>query len=405
MVEKKEYLQAQLRGPEKAELADVVRKALGSETAELTGCRVDGVAGEYLVGAPTGAATGGVYRVSGNVIDPRKGGLEVPWALILKVVSFNTAGSQLDFKDESHPLYWKREALAYQSGLLDNLPGGVRAPRCYAVVERDADTAWLWLEEVKDARTTGWSLEQYAQAAERLGRFNGAYLVDRPMPAYSWLIRSGSPRGLLDHNIQIRDRLADPRTWEHPLVRSIFPVPVVDRLLRLWDERETLLGPLDRVQHTHCHLDAWRGNIFAPSASGGTGACQDLVLIDWAFPGQAALGTDAGDLFAPSFSLAENGDLEPRYFDQAIFDGYLAGLQGAGRQARGREREVRFAFATLSAQKYGCFLTWLLDVPDEHRHALWERQSNRPFDDYTHRQARLLYYLLDLADEARALLP
>jgi hypothetical protein len=402
-IEKKDQLPAQLAGPWKAELTEVVRKVLGSKAAEVTVWHIDEVASEYVAGAPMGAATGGVYRISGSALDRVRGEAEIAWAVVLKIVSFGTPGSQAEFRDESHPLYWEREALAYRSGLLDNLPGGVRAPRCYAVVERDSNTIWLWLEDVKDECAQGWSPEQYARAAECLGRFNGAYLVDHQMPAYSWLIRTGSPRGLLDHSTEIRDALADPRTWRHPLVRSAFPVPVVDRVLRLWDEREMLLRPLDRVPHTFGHLDAWRGNMFASSPE-DAGKPNGLILIDWAYPGRGAAGTDAGDLFAGSFSLAENGDIEPRQLDQAIFGGYLAGLHAAGWRAKGHERAVRFAFAASCALKYGCFLVWLCDVPDEQRRAIWEHQSNRSFFDYAHRQASLLYYLLDLADEARGLL-
>src|SRR5947209_6859460 len=116
--EKREHLQAQINGPEKAVLAEVVRKALGSETAVIAGWRVDALAGEYLEGAPMGAATGGVYRVSGSALESGREGPSIPWTVVLKVVRFDTPGSQVDFKDESHPLYWKREALAYRSDLM-----------------------------------------------------------------------------------------------------------------------------------------------------------------------------------------------------------------------------------------------------------------------------------------------
>jgi hypothetical protein len=181
-------------------------------------------------------------------------------------------------------------------------------------------------------------------------------------------------------------------------VRSAFPVAVADRVLRLWDERNLLLSALDRVQHTHCHLDAWRGNIFAPSEN----RSDELVLIDWAFPGQAAIGTDAGDLFAASFTLSELNDTEPRTLDNAVFESYVDGLEEAGWQ--GDIRTVRFAFAAFSALKYGCFLAWLGDMADEQGQARWVGLSGLAFADFAHQQARLLYHLLDLADQARSLL-
>ncbi|HEY0069045.1 MAG TPA: hypothetical protein VGE04_03660, partial [Chloroflexia bacterium] len=279
-----EGVRSPLRGLERVTIAGIARRVLGSDTAELGDWRVE------VVEASMGAATGGVYRVAGNAMC---GGAKASWSVILKVVSAGAPGGHNDFRDEAHPLYWKREALAYASGLLDDLPGGIRAPRCYDVVEVDGDTVWLWLEEVQDEHAEGWSLEQYARAAECLGRFNGAYLAGRPLPAHWWLVKTGSPRGLLDHNAWLRDVMADPVTWQHPLLRAAFPVPVVDRLLQLWDERELLLRALDRGPQTFCHLDAWRGNMFAPVSGGGL---HGLTLIDWAYPGLGAAGTDPGDL-------------------------------------------------------------------------------------------------------------
>lgn len=40
--------------------------------------------------------------------------------------------------------------LAYQSGLLDDLPDGLIAARCVGITEPEAGTVCLWLEEVTD---------------------------------------------------------------------------------------------------------------------------------------------------------------------------------------------------------------------------------------------------------------
>lgn len=364
---------------------NVVRRMLGSNRTELGTWRID------TVGAGMGPATGGIYRLSGMAL---KRGREVTWSLIIKVVSFEGSRPGTS-EDEAHPVYWKREALAFQSDLLDDLPG-VSAPRCFAIQEKEGGIVWLWLEDVRDAYPTGWTLEQYAHAAERLGRFNGAYLVDHPMPDYPWLIRSGSPKGMVEHNSWIRDVIADPLTWQHPLVRSVFPIPVRERLLRLWEHRELLLSPLDRVSQTFCHLDAWRKNMFAQP--GGR-----LVLIDWAFPGKGPIGSDAGDLFGESFAVGEIAGVEPHEFEQAIFEGYIEGLRNAGWHVD--VREVRFAFAAYCAVKHGfSMLFWLRDVDDQSRWPVWERVFERSFSEFAHLNGRLVYHLLDLADEARSLL-
>jgi len=373
----------------RSEVTQVVREILGSETVEATEWHLEQLAGGQ------GPTTHAVYRVSGIALDA---GREIPWSAVLKFTSMSKGGNDPYFADESHALYWKREALMYQSGLLDDLPGGITAPRCYGVVEKEANSAWLWLEEVKDIYPSGWPLEQYAHAALCLGRFNGAYLAGRPMPDRPWLVQDGSPRGLLNGNLWIREKIAMPETWEHPLMRSAFPRPVATDLLRLWDEREALLQVLDRVPQTFCHLDAWRMNMVEQLRDLQSGG---LTLIDWTFPGRGAVGTDAGDLFFESFSLAELNDMEPRTLDRTVFESYLDGLSAAG--WNGDVQVVRCAYAAFCALKQGCALFWLGDILNEERHAVWESIFKRPFVDFVCRQASLIYYMLELANEARLL--
>jgi hypothetical protein len=152
--------------------------------------------------ASSGAATAGVYRVSGTANDRD---IRRDWALVLKIIrpaaaAWNPAAREID-----HPIYWKREALAYQSGMLDDLPGGIAAPRCLAIEERADESCWLWLEQVEDSYGSRWPLAQYAQAARALGRFNGAYLAGRALPAYPWLGPPGALRGTLQAFALVRD--------------------------------------------------------------------------------------------------------------------------------------------------------------------------------------------------------
>jgi hypothetical protein len=373
-----------------AVLTRVVRMALASDTAEVERWQV------RPAGASRGAATAGVYRVSGIAYDH---GTPAAWAVMLKVIrpaaaAFNPAVRAMD-----HPIYWKREVLAYASGLLDDLPGGIAAPRCFAVEERADESCWLWLEEILDDFSARWPLLQYAQAARTLGHFNGAYLVGRSIPAYPWLGPPGALRGTLQAFASIQDVVRDPATWQHPLLRAAFPYPVADRLLRLWQGSVTLLDALDRVPTTLCHKDAFRCNMFASQGRNGR---PRLVLIDWAYVGRSELGLDAADLFGASYSTFGVEATDLRMFDTVIFDSYLAGLRDAGWQ--GDPRVVRFAYAASAALKYGGLLLWLGDLADERRHAAWEELSGHPIDTFVQRQAVLVRYLLDLADEAHDLL-
>ena len=97
----------------------------------------------------------------------------MPWSLILKAIGANP---DVDVPPTDYR-YWKREPLAYESGLLDELPGGCFAPRCFGSVVAD-DGAWLWLEDVRDDLGPEWPFEHYGVVARHLGQLNGTYLRD-----------------------------------------------------------------------------------------------------------------------------------------------------------------------------------------------------------------------------------
>jgi hypothetical protein len=368
-------------------IAGVTRAALGA-AAELTDWHVESINPGW------GSATGAMYRVAGSALLDRQ---IVPWSSILKVLKLTASSTNPASREIDHPLYWEREALAYQSGLLEDLPGGVTAPRCLAVTRRPGDELWLWLEEAREHYGPRWPLDQYASAARCLGRFNGAYLVGRPMPVHPWLCGPASLRGMLDYFASFEDVIRDPQVWQQPLVQHAISASAAPRLLRLWADRAPLIDALERLPQTLCHKDAWRRNMFA-----GTGNPDALVMIDWAYVGRGELALDAGDLFAASYSLFGVEPCEPRELDQVVFEHYLDGLRDAGWQ--GDWRMARFGYATYAALKYGCLTFWLRDASDLRSHATWERLAGCSMAEYIENQGRLVTYLLDLADEARGLL-
>jgi len=84
-----------------------VRAALGRDRAKIIDWHRDTLAGS---GDPR---TGGVYRVAGRADDQ---GETLAWSLVLKVL--HPAGGDTDPAGAN---YWKREVLAYQSGVLTAL--------------------------------------------------------------------------------------------------------------------------------------------------------------------------------------------------------------------------------------------------------------------------------------------
>ena len=382
-------IEAQLAALPPAAISTLVGQALGGTGWAVSAWR------HTRIHMSHGPASGGLYRLSGTA---QAGGQLRDWSLILKVVTPLAGMTPEQNDDQSHPIYWKREVLVYQSGWLAHLPGGLRGPRCFSIESQPDGTVWLWLEDVRDRYGEQWPLEQYARAARSLGRFNGAYLAGQPRPPYAWLpSRGDEPRGVIAAFGWVEALARDPATWQHPLLRSTFPEHVVAGLPGLWDSRQRLLDAFDRLPRTVCHQDAWRGNLFAPVG----GADDELVAIDWAYVRWSVVGTDLGDLAVAGYGMLPLR-LSLADIDGAVFDAYLYGLREAGWAAP--RAQVRFAYNTAAAVKYGCLLIWLPNVLDDARRDSFSRTLGQPLDAYLRQQAAMLEHLLRLHAEALSLL-
>ena len=224
--------------------------------------------------------TGGLYCFSGRC---RVNGQARPWSVILKIVTHPTEGCE----DTQELCYWRRELLAYQSGLLTQLPGAVRAPRCYGVQEREPG-AWIWLENIQEPigpaaepaadQTLGtdptagpclpsspvvWTLEHYQRAARHLGQFAGAYLSGTPLPDDPWLCGSIFRAMLADDDWWARflNPASKNNAWQRPVVQTLFPEPRRSRVLRIWDEKWQFIAAIERLPRVFCHNDAHRLNL------------------------------------------------------------------------------------------------------------------------------------------------
>lgn len=234
-------------------LTPLVRSAVNSETVEVIDWDVEQLHGGF------GLASA-IYRVAGQARDrdrdPDNDRVRiVPWSLILKAVYPVQGNTQVT---DSH--YYKREVRAYQSGWLDDLPGGLVAPRCFGAVEHPDGACSLWLEEVSDDIGPRWPLEHYGMVARHVGQFNGACLVNGELPSWQWL-SSGWLRGFIAVSESTIPLLR--ASLDHPLVRRWQPGNAIDRFFHLWEERGRFFDALDRLPQTLCHLDLFRRNLFA----------------------------------------------------------------------------------------------------------------------------------------------
>jgi hypothetical protein len=368
----------QLQAIEQATLTQLVRQALGSESVSLIDWQV----------APYGGGAGQcVYRFAGSAYDRGK---TIPWSLVLKVVP---SPSSDDEPSAWH--YGRRELLAYQSGLLADLPGGLQAPRCFGVDEKPGGDGWLWLEEITDAATGRWPRERFTAVARQLGTFSAAYLTGRPLPAYAWLSR-GWFRSIVTSATSAIAQL--PTLLDHPLLRAALPGDTASRVLQVWDERETFFTALDQLPQTFCHLDAFPRNLFVRNERSEESR---IAVIDWEYAGTSALGAELAPLVGGSLIFDEADLATGDELEAAVFASYLDGLGDAG--WRGDQQMVRLGY-TLALVLHYVFLQMNVFVNGTHNEAFRqfaEQQLNRPYGKILDRTAVFLDFLLLRADEAR----
>jgi hypothetical protein len=286
----------------------------------------------------------------------------VPWSLILKIICspgcIPDARAVFDRETPSAPFYWKRESLAYRSGALQDLPGGLCAPRCLGVVEHPDEAVWLWLEEVEDRFAGKWPLEHYGVAARHLGQLNGAYLDGRPLPSGPWVSR-GLTRAYVAQAAPVFARLRE--SLDLPLVRRLLPGDRAAKLFALWKERETYLHVLDRLPRVFCHMDAFRRNLFARRTSNGG---DQTVAVDWSYVGEGAIGEELVPLVEASIFFLEVDMMQAQTLSEIVLEGYLEGLHDAGWQ--GDPRLVHLGYKAASNVRYGiaAFAEFLVGVLD-----------------------------------------
>ncbi len=100
-------------------LTDVVRHDQRNRAFDILTWTIGPLSHEKIIDT-----TGGLFLLSGTGRDDH--GTQ-SWSIVLKILNNPKEWAQ----DPRSWAYWKRELLAFQSGLLATLPIGLSAPRCY----------------------------------------------------------------------------------------------------------------------------------------------------------------------------------------------------------------------------------------------------------------------------------
>ena len=267
-------------------------------------------------------------------------------------------------------LRWDREADAYGSGLLETLPRGLVAPRCFAIDNREA-SAWLWLEDITEGMLA-WDVKRYALAARHLGRFNGEYLTGRPIPEFPWLSRAWLQNWVRYFTTSSGPLLADDRVWARPPTADLFPETLRADLRRLLAESDRWWRALDRLPLVFSHLDAFRANLLSRAGPHGV----ETVAVDWAVAGIAPLGAEVAQLVIAS--LFYHGDpADPTELASQCLDGYGQGLSDAG--YRVSESDLQRAYVINAVARWGLIIGPLGRVGDPASEEAMSRTFRFPF--------------------------
>lgn len=294
-----------------------------------------------------------------------------------------------------HWNYWCREALAYQSGVVQCFAEeGLRAPKCVRVDITD-DDAVVAMEFVDGIPAERWDLDIYAAAARCLGAAQGRLSVSGALPDVDWL----SQQFLRDYSTEkpvAWELIDDDQAWDQPLVAENFPATLRSAAKELHAQRDRLCSLLESLPRNLCHLDFWTKNLIQVDDG-------SFVLLDWAFVGIGALGEDIGNLVPDAaFDLFVEAHQLPDLRGM-VLSAYVDGLGDSG--WNGDPRVVELAMAA-SAVKYDWLTPLMLERASESSHRLYGGSETVDSADlYAKRGAALLdnaqqgLHALQLAEE------
>jgi hypothetical protein len=292
----------------------------------------------------TNEATGGIWRVHGNAGSANLKVARPPARSRDGSAAGRPAGSSA-WPTSDEPLhwnYWRREALAYETGLSAGAYGdaGIGGPSLLAARERADGCVELWLADVGGTSGFEWTVARLGRFAAELGAGQARWAGR--VPAAGWLSRDWLA-GYLAEGPSSRTTVR-ATDWDDPGVAA-WPAPVRHQLRALWVGQRRVLATARASERTLCHLDVWPANLI----DDGTRS----VLLDWAFTGAGALGEDPANLILDSFADGLMDAARLPEVAEAVTDGYLAGLRDGG--WAGPADDVRAAIAACGAAKYSWF--------------------------------------------------
>jgi hypothetical protein len=328
------------------------------------------------------SVTGGVFRVTAD-------GSSLVVKIVRRAADPDPEALWTSGDDPAHRNYWKREWLAYCSGLLDTLPGELRAPRTLRCTQPSEDEAWIWMEDVQGRPGREFELDDYDSVTFDLATTQAAYVRGQSLlPTDDWLAR-GWLRGWVETLApRVTAALDDDAAW--PADQPGGLAELRPRVAALWTARDDLLAIVEAAPQTVVHCDFWPANIIG--ADDGT-----TVAIDWSQIGIGALGQDLDQLSLDAVWMLVLPDASLADLEDRVVRGYLSGLRTSGvdldeaslRQWYAAAASVRYA--PLAASQAAAARDAVLVADKERRHG-------RPYPEIAACKARVLVRAVELGE-------
>ena len=290
-------------------------------------------------------------------------------------------------------LYWKREALAYDSGFLETSAFGIRPPKCFGVAFASDPAARIFIEAVSDAQPV-WTMDTHARAAEALGIFNANCAGMPDIKRHEWMAvgRAHSWTAIAADTFCDLEGLKNDRVSSRWLAGSN-----LGRTLDLWRNVDPLRRVLEELPKCFCHHDAFKRNLlFHHNSDDET----EIVAIDWAFAGYGVIGEEIAAMVGASLMFFEIKPDEARDAIEVVFQSYLRGLEMSG--WTGSSTDVRLGFCAATAMMFalGALGPWLPLLKDPNLSSVVKNITGAEPDPFIDNLSEIHGHFLDLGEEA-----
>ena len=329
-----------------------------------------------------------IHSVTGGLFRVRADGETLVLKIVRRGVDHDPGGLWVSGADPSHRNYWKREWLAFDSGVLDALPGRLRAPRRVLTEQVDDDECWVWMSDVRGRHGPTLTDDDYRAIGRDLGTTQGSFVTAGELPDDEWLARHWL-RGWVGACERFIDTL---RQDSLPDDRLASLRPLRERVLALWDARERLLDITESAPQTLVHCDFWPANLFV--ADDG-----HAVAIDWSQIGIGGLAQDIDQITLDPVWMQVRPDFSLERLEELVLPAYVDGLHEAGAEVT--DAQVRWWYAAAAGLHYSWMAGAVVQAAQNRDVvAAQEARFGRPFADLAADRARVVEHAVTLGESA-----